>query len=276
MKVKKFVSFLFILLGFVTLRANDSIYLNVNRIIISEKTIVQPTQAEIEWGKSVLSLLNIEKLTEFEKSRVIQNYISSNFKYRIRSPRTINSIIENKGGNCVSHTIMGLFFLRLAGIPAKICYEYHIRNYSIIDKWRANRQKAGYFGASHNSHFWIMFYDGVEWQPFDSALGITGFDDFFRVRTKTQRWPYLLSFNPRRMTGAPFIVQVETGNGTKDMALITKEIWKREFKWYNEKVTREDWLEFVNAYSEIGTNDFKYPLSKSRLKNLRLMSRMWF
>jgi len=176
----------------------------------------------------------------------------------------------------MSHTLIGLFLLRLSGIPAKICYEFHVRSYLIIDQWRANQAKAGYFGAGHNSHFWIMFFDGKEWQPFDSALDITGFDEFYMKRTKTQKWPYLLSLDPKRMTGSPFIIQTETGAGTTNMVLITNSIWNRSFAWNNSKVTKEEWLGFVKLFDGIQTNTFKYPLDKDVLENLKKMSKKWF
>ena len=130
---------------------------------------------------------------------------------------------------------MGLFLLRLSGIPAKLCYEFHIKNYFIIDQWRANSQKAAHFGAAYNSHYWILFFDGTNWQPFDTALDITGFKEFFSVRTKTQRWPYFISLNPERMTGAPFIIQQENGNGSTNLLNMTREVWSRKIIWNNNK-----------------------------------------
>jgi hypothetical protein len=153
-----------------TIGGSDTTFLTIANIIISSKTIVEPSTEEIEWGNQLLKKLNLENLNCFEKAKAIQRYASDNFMYRIRSPRTINDIINIKGGNCVSHTIMGLFLLRLSGIPAKLCYEFHVKNSFVIDQWRANSQKAAYFGNCHNSHYWILFYDGSEWQPYDSAL----------------------------------------------------------------------------------------------------------
>lgn len=265
-----------LLISFQTLKASDTLFLNSNKIYISSKTIVTPTKDELAWGIQVLKMLNTDGLTNYEKAGLIENYISQNFKYRIKSPRTIQSIIDKKGGNCVSHTIMGLFLLRLAGVPAKLCYEFHVKNYFIIDQWRANSAKAGYYGAGYNSHYWVMFFDGEKWQPYDSALDICGFDEFFFIRSKTQRWPYLLSLNPKKMTGAPFIIQQETGNGMQDMMNITNEIWSYEYKWNNNKVNKNEWESFVNLFDGINTKDFIYPISKESKKSINRMSKKWF
>lgn len=251
-------------------------FLDYTQIIISSKTIITPTEQEQEWGHKLLKELNLQYLSNLEKATIIQNFITENFKYKIRSPRTITDMIDIGGGNCVSHTLMGLFLLRKANIPAKLCYEFHVKNYFAIDQWRANSAKAGHFGAGHNSHYWIMFFDGNEWQPYDSALDICGFEEFISVRTRTQKWPYLLSFNPKRMTGAPFIIQEETGSGSTNMKNITEDIWGRAFVWNNKKVNKEEWLVFVKSFEGKNTKEFIYPLEKSIKISIKKMSKKWF
>ncbi len=256
--------------------AIDSVYLNPTRIIISAKTNVEPTPAEKEWALNLLSDLGLDGGSNLEKAKIIMNYIHSNYRYRIKSPRTITGFIDTDGGNCVSHTMTGLYLLRLAGIPAKLCYEIHIKNWMIVDGWRAGVKKAGYYGAGHNSHYWVLFFDGKEWQPYDSALGICGFDQFFSVRTATQRWPYFLSFNPGRMTGAPFIIQEETGSGSSGMINITASLWNREFDWKNSKVTKQEWFDFLENFSGLNTKDFTYPLDDPLRRDIRRLSKKWF
>lgn len=255
---------------------NDSLFINPLRIIISSKTLVEPTPAEVEWAKELLEGLEIEDRSNFEKAEKILRYISETYKYRIKSPRTISGFNELEGGNCVSHTIAGLFLLRMAGIPAKFCYEYHVKNWMVVDRWRANANKAAYYGAGHNSHYWVLFFDGTEWQPYDSALGICGFDQFYNVRTSTKRWPYFISLNPKRMTGAPFIIMVETGYGSKSMVNITSDIWRTRFEWNNSKVTKEEWDEFLHNFSGLDTKDFIYPVDDQLATVIRRMSLQWF
>ncbi|MBU1013926.1 MAG: transglutaminase-like domain-containing protein [Bacteroidetes bacterium] len=271
-----FFTIVFLIIHFQHLKAGDTLFVNPYEIYISSRTIVKPSKDEVEWGVQLLKTLDLEGLSNYEKASLIENYIAQNFKYRIKSPRSIQSIIDKKGGNCVSHTIMGLFLLRLAGIPAKMCHEFHIKNYFIIDQWRANSAKAGHFGAGHNSHYWLMFFDGNKWQPYDSALDICGFDEFFSTRTKTSQWPYLLSFNPRRMTGAPFIIMQETGNGMMDMKNITKEVWSYKFEWNNKKLSRNEWIAFINLFEGKNTKDFIYPISLESKKSINQLSKKWF
>jgi hypothetical protein len=242
--------------------------------------VVVPSREEMDWGKRFLAGfaggLRPDGLTVPQRARAIQREASRTWKYRIRSPRTVGEIVAGRGGNCVSHAIMGLFLLRLSGIPARLCYEFHIRNHSAVDGWRAARERAGHYSAHHNSHFWVMFDDGSQWQPYDSALGLAGFEEFYAVRTRTQRWPYALSLNPRRMTGAPFIIELETGAGRPATVNATTEIWNREFSWANEKVSRDEWMRFVRQFDNQGTEDFAFPLAEPTAAALAAMSRKWF
>lgn len=271
-----FFTVVFLIINLLHLKAGDTLFVNPYKIHISSNVIIKPTKNEIEWGTQLLKKLHIDGLSNYEKAKLIEDYIAQNYKYRIKSPRSIQSIIDKKGGNCVSHTIMGLFLLRLAGVPSKFCYEFHVKNYFIIDQWRANSAKAAHFGAGHNSHYWIMFFDGIGWQPFDSALDICGYDEFYSIRTKTRRWPYLLSFNPRRMTGAPFIIQQETGKGTIDMVNITKDVWSKDFIWNNSKVKKDEWLAFVDLFNSKNTKDFIYPIEIDIKCRIKRLSKKWF
>lgn len=254
----------------------DAKYLDPEHIAISAKTAVEPMGEELRWGRQLLDSLDFGESSPYARARAIQRQVSRTLKYRISSPRAISEIVARRGGNCVSHSIMGLFLLRMAGVASRLCYEYHIRNHFPIDERRASRQRAAHFGANHNSHFWVMFHDGAGWQPYDSALGLVGWDEFYATRTRTQRWPYTLSFDPRRMTGAPFIVEVETGTGRTAMASITAQVWSRPFAWGNEKVSRDEWLEFVNGFEGRATGDFRFPLDAETKTKLRDMSRKWF
>ena len=254
----------------------SAVYQDYRRIVVAVDRVVFPGPDEIEWGRALVRDLVKPHQSSLATAKAIQAEASGRFAYRIASPRTIAGIVAAKGGNCVSHAIMGLFLLRLAGLPARMCYEFHVRDHSPISGWQAKRRRAGHFGADHNSHFWVMFHDGLEWQPYDSALDYIGFAEFFAVRTRTQRWPYTLSFDPRRMTGAPFIVEQETGTGRTGMINITGQIWEREATWHNQKVSREDWLTFVGRFSGMGTADFVYPLDPRIQSDLLAMARAWF
>jgi hypothetical protein len=166
--------------------------------------------------------------------------------------------------------------LRLAGVPAKVSHELQLWNPFFVDQIRARSQKAGYFGSGYNSHYWVLFFDGKEWQPYDSALGITGFDEFFRIRTDTKRWPYLLSLNPKRMTGPPFVVEMQSDSPAAGMINITGEIWTRDSAWNNKKVTRAEWMEFVQKFAGKGFGDFIAVPDSATLKTIRKMARKWF
>lgn len=252
----------------------SDVFKDYNNILLTPEKIINPGQREIEWGRKILEELELQDLNRMEKSRKIQDYISNNYRYLIKSPRSISEINNSGGGNCVSHSIMGIFMLRLAEIPAKIVYEFQLRKPLGADQLRAKLKKTGIFGSGYNTHVWVLFYDGSEWQPFDSALGITGIDEFFLIRTATREGPYLL--DPVKRAGPPFLILEDTGKGYIDMENITSDIWDNCTKWNNSKVKQSDWAEFIKPYSELGYRYFEYPLKKEEYIRIKDMSVKWF
>jgi transglutaminase-like putative cysteine protease len=91
----------------------------------NEKTI-QVEADSIAWGQQALRSLNLESLSSFEKTQKICTYLNENFRFNFQRSLSIREIIEKKGSNCVSHSLMGIFLLRLAGIPAKFAHEVHL------------------------------------------------------------------------------------------------------------------------------------------------------
>jgi hypothetical protein len=106
--------------------AEDS-FLNCQKIVFwgKEKTI-QVDVDSVTWGQQVLLSLNLGSMSDFEKTQKICTYLSDNFRFNFQRNLSIREIIEKKGGNCVSHALMGIFLLRMAGIPAKFAHEVHI------------------------------------------------------------------------------------------------------------------------------------------------------
>jgi hypothetical protein len=254
----------------------DTVYLNAERLILTKRSIILITDEERNWGEKVVAEIKADTPSNFDKAARIQKYVSANFKYRISAPRTISGIIDIKGGNCISHTILGLFLLRLSGVPAKVCHELQLNQPLFIHQLRANSRKAGYFGSGYNSHYWVMFFDGKDWQPYDSALDITGFDEFFLKRTATKRWPYLISLNPVRITGPAFIIEEQSEYDPAEILNITDRIWEMSYKWNNKKVTQNEWNEFVGKFKDQGFRDFVDVQDKNTRKVIRKMAGKWF
>lgn len=252
----------------------DTVFLNPLQIILSPKHIIEINNDEWEWGKQTIKDIKLTGLNNAAKAKKIESFVQQNFKYKIRNPETIHEILEIGGGNCLSHAILGIYLLRLAGIPAKICYEFHLRKPFFIDGIRARSKKTGIFGSGYNTHVWVMFFDGSDWQPYDSALGIIGLDEFFKVRAAAKDGGNI--FKPKTITGPPFLILQETGTGYTDMENITFQLWNMDFEWNNKKVSSDTWIGFIEQFYDKGYEYFEKPLDKTKYNEIKKMSQEWF
>jgi len=251
---------------------------NYQEIVFSgkEKTIQVETDA-ITWGKQVIRSLNLGSLSDFEKAQRICTYLSNNFSYNFQRSLSIREIIERQGGNCVSHTLMGIFLLRLAGIPAKFAHEVHLtKPYRLISLYVglwAKRENDGINSFWHNDHVWVWFLDNGAWEPFDSALGVCGFNQFFEKRFHQQK--ELSKGFAQKWTGPPFVVWEGEGDGLTDMKNVTSTIINpvsmAALKY------KDELQELVDTFTNWKQEDFhREYLSEKMIHNIKVMSRKWF
>jgi len=256
---------------------NTNIFLDYQNIILTQKVTVRADSASIEWGRQVLQKLNLNREADFEKARKIQEYISQHIKYNFKSRISINEIIKNKSGNCVSHALLGIFLLRLAHIPAKFAHEVQIiKQYTIVSlkvgRW-AKKHNDGINSYWHNDHIWVWFSNDSNWEPFDSALELCGFDEFYDKRFyqhKKQSKGFA-----QRWAGPPFVVWEETNMGWDKMINVTPKIWNEEtLKIYADKA---EWIDFINSFNNWSVNDFhKEFVPDHLLQKIKVMSQKWF
>ena len=251
---------------------------NYQKIVFSgnEKTI-QVENESIVWGKQVLRNLNLGSLSDFEKARKICAYVTDNFAYNFQRSMSISEIIEKKGGNCVSHSLMGIFLLRLGGIPAKFSHEVHItkqyRPISLYVGLWAKRENDGINSFWHNDHVWIWFRNTNAWEPFDSALDVCGFDQFYIKRFFKQN--KLSERFAQKWTGPPFVIWEDVGKGFVGMKNITSTIINPESMIALKY--KDEWLEFVDLFINWEQGDFhKEYLPKDLIRKIKAMSVRWF
>lgn len=252
-------------------------FMDYRNIVLSERETIKADSASIEWGKRVLEDLNFESATDFEKAAKIQQYLSNNFKYRFKSDTSISGIINSRGGNCVSHAILGIFLLRLEGVKAKFAYEVQIiKPFTIVSivvgRW-AKKNNDGINSYWHNDHVWVWFDNNGSWEPFDSALGLCGFDEFYDKRFYKHK--ELSRGMAQKWAGPPFVVWEETDMGRENMNNITHRIWNEEtLEKFNN---RTEWLNFINLFDNWSDSDFhKEFLPEDLLNEIKVMSRKWF
>jgi len=258
-------------------KSKDSL-VNYQKIVFSgNEKIIHVEADSIVWGKQVLRSLNLGSLSDFEKAQKICTYMSDNFAYNFQRSLSISEIIKKKGGNCVSHTLMGIFLLRLAGIPAKFSHEVHItKQYKPISLYVglwAKRENDGINSFWHNDHVWIWFRNTDAWEPFDSALSICGFDQFYRKRFFKQK--ELSESFAQKWTGPPFVIWEGVGDGFVGMKNITSTIINPESMLALKY--KDEWLEFVDLFINLEQGDFhKEYLPKQLILKIKTMSVRWF
>ena len=245
--------------------AHDSIFLDYVNIKIDNDHTYNIDQSTIDWGNKLLKELNISELNNYEKAVCINKYIHDHIEFCGFRANNIKEIIENQKGNCFCHARLGIFLLRLAGIPAKFAYEIHIRECTISGKIKGKNKKTGLYGCAHNDHIWVFFYDNGKWIPFDSSLGIIGINEFI-----TKRW------NNKFLMGPPFVINEDTGNGLVKMENTTIELWNNKPKDSFNIIDLNTWFEFLNCFSEMEIEDFDKPLDKSLLTKISKMSKLWY
>lgn len=242
-------------------------FLNFREIRISARSMETVDETTVAWGKKLLKDLGVADQNTMEKARNILNYIHKNCAFTPDRPKTIADFLATKKGNCYAHARLGAFLLRLAGIPAKFAYEIHLELKSSTSSIQARERGIGLFGHYHNDHFWLLFFDGNDWQPFDSALGILGYDEFTLHKVLE---PSTGVANP------PFIVWGDTGGGMTDMENITAYLWQRMKVREIRGVSEPEWQEFLSGFYEFGVEYFNQPLPEEMENRINHIARKFF
>ncbi len=259
------------------MKSQDS-FGNCQKIIFrGEEKIIQVESDEIAWGKQVLRSLNMESLSDFEKAQGICAYLSEHFSYNFKRSLSIREIIAKQGGNCVAHSLMGVFLLRLAGIPAKFAHEVHLtKQFRLISMYVgvwSKRANDGINSYWHNDHVWVWFRRSDAWEPFDSALNVCGFSQFYSKRFF--RHKELSKGFAQKWTGPPFAIWEDMGEGLAGMKNITSAIINP--KSLLPLKYKDDWQEIVDLFIDWEKEDFhREYLPEHLIRRIKAMSIRWF
>ena len=104
--------------------------------------------------------------------------------------RTVQEIVERRGGNCNDLALVALAAMKELGIKLRRVHDVHIRTESPGRGERAHalvkeKGKAySIFGRHHNDHIWLEVYDPArnEWFPTDPWSGLVGTDEWMKAR----------------------------------------------------------------------------------------------
>jgi hypothetical protein len=154
-----------------------------------------------------------DKGSAYEKTGRLVSWINTNFKwtYTDYQKRTVEEIIQRRGGNCAELANVLYALLQSAGVQARWIAEINIQpksqrrqnNAEGLVKKIGNRGSV--FGFMHNDHRWLEVYDDATqtWFPADPAVGVIGLKNWILTR---------LGFAERPTSPVP-----EMANITKDM-----------------------------------------------------------
>jgi transglutaminase superfamily protein len=130
--------------------------------------------------------------TTLEKVRAIVAWTNNSFEwtYTDYKSRTVDEIIERKGGNCDEQARVAVALMNELGIRTRRVKELNVQPENPDRQKRAEQKVAeigagaSVFGLRHNDHVWTEFWDDEthEWTPADPTLNLVGFDSWIRAR----------------------------------------------------------------------------------------------
>ena len=238
-----------------------------SRILTEAFSVEIVDQPTIEWGRGVLAGMGIEDLEPDVKAAAILQFIHNNFCFEGNYPPTVAAFVEERRGNCLAHAKLGIFLLRLACVPAKLAWESHLTMSGAAAGRIAREHNKGQFGAFHNAHVWVFYYDGELWQPFDSGFGYLGYDSFVEAR-----WV----FRPGKVFGPPFVIWESTGFGFVNMKNVTEKIWSRCNLPEQNGITGRMWLDFVAGFGDLSRDRALKLLPEELLDKIETMCKFYF
>jgi hypothetical protein len=132
------------------------------------------------------------KDSELGKVQSIVRWVADNFdwKYTDYEKRTVQQVIERRGGNCDDMARVVLATVKELGIKTRRIHEVHIRTISErrgrdAKKYVKERGKEySVFGTHHNDHVYVEVWDSKagEWFPADPWSALAGDDEWMAAR----------------------------------------------------------------------------------------------
>jgi hypothetical protein len=194
----------------------------MKRILLVTTLVILLVANSFAQDQSPANAVNLKELAEsvtgdkasaYEKTGLLVSWINTNFKwtYTDYQKRTVEEIIQRRGGNCAELANVLYALLQSAGVQARWIAEINIHPKSQRRQNDAEGlvkkigNKGSVFGFMHNDHRWLEVYDNATqtWFPADPAVGVIGLRNWVLTR---------LGFSERPSSPVP-----EMANITKDM-----------------------------------------------------------
>ena len=130
--------------------------------------------------------------SELGRAQAIVRWLAENFEWKATDyqKRTVQDIIERKGGNCNELAMVALSVMKELDIKLRRVHEVNIytntpeRGDRAREMVKEKGNKSSVFGRHHNDHIWLELYDSAanDWFPADPSSGLVGLDEWMKGR----------------------------------------------------------------------------------------------
>lgn len=130
--------------------------------------------------------------SELGQAQAIVEWLATNFEWKATDyqRRSVQEIIERKGGNCNELATVALSAMKELDIKLRRVHEVNIYT-NTPDRGERAREKVkeqgntySVFGRHHNDHVWLELYDSTanDWFPADPSSGLVGVEQWMKGR----------------------------------------------------------------------------------------------
>src|SRR5262245_9860869 len=130
--------------------------------------------------------------SELGQAQAIVKWLATSFEWKATDyqKRTVQEIIERKGGNCNELAMVALSAMKELNIKLRRVHEVNLyvntpdRGVRAHEMVKQKGNTYSIFGRHHNDHVWLELYDSVanDWFPADPSSGLVGVDEWMKGR----------------------------------------------------------------------------------------------
>lgn len=130
--------------------------------------------------------------SELGQAQAIVRWLAKNFEWKATDyqKRTVQEIIDRKGGNCNELAMVALGAMKELNIKLRRVHEVNLyvntpdRGVRAHEMVKEKGNTYSVFGRHHNDHVWLELYDSAanEWFPADPSSGLVGTEEWMQGR----------------------------------------------------------------------------------------------
>ena len=130
--------------------------------------------------------------SELGQAQAIVRWLATNFDWKATDyqKRSVQEIVERKGGNCNELAMVALAVMKELNIKLRRVHEVNIhvntpeRGVRAHEMVKEKGNTYSVFGRHHNDHVWLELYDSAanDWFPADPSSGLVGVDEWMKGR----------------------------------------------------------------------------------------------